>query len=84
VTHPFGTWLILRSLSNATDYDTAVREESERFDNRKGALMGDHQHLTLLKQGSSERILNGVPRSQANHTDTGDEQWTGNRLESWL
>jgi hypothetical protein len=37
--------------------------------------MGDHQHLfTLLKQGSSERVLNGVPQSRANHADTGDEQ----------
>jgi uncharacterized protein YjbI with pentapeptide repeats len=32
----------------------------------------------------SESILNGVSRSRVNHTDTGDEQWTGNRLESSL
>jgi hypothetical protein len=29
-------------------------------------------------------ILNGVLRSREDHTDTGDEQWKENRLESWL
>jgi hypothetical protein len=46
--------------------------------------MGEHHHLTLLKQGGSVSILNGVPRSRADHTDTGDEQWIENRLEFWL
>ncbi len=62
----------------------ARHEESARFDSRRRERVGKHYHLTLPKQGRSESILNGVLRSRANPTDTGDEQWTGNRLEFWL
>jgi hypothetical protein len=65
-------------------YDTVEGKKANDVTTGRGALMGDHQHLPLLKQGSSERILNGVPRRRVNPTDTGDEQWTGNRLESSL